>query len=280
MHYVTQSLEKPATVYFDNFFTGLELLQHLRNQYGIFSLGTVRSSLRGCQSKLISDKMLKKKGRGASQQLVCNENKVAVVKWFDNKVVTLASSFVDSFPKEKIKRYTKETKSRVDVDCPQIVKQYNAHIGGVDLADMLISLYRSNFKTKRWYMAIFSQAIDICVNNSWLMYRKDRQNEKKTLDTKNVSCSTCNGTLTKKQDPSGMFKSETAAAAKIKAPVAPRPPNYVRFDNVGHLPTFVSQGRCKNCKKGFTSVYCNKCNLRLCMREKRNCFYQYHVLNA
>ncbi|KAH9632995.1 hypothetical protein HF086_000355 [Spodoptera exigua] len=88
---------------------------------------------------LLSDKALAKKGRGASHQIVCNEKKLAVVKWYDNKVVTLVSSFVDSHPKEKIKRYSKETKSRVDVDCPQIVKQYNAHMGGVDLADMSVS---------------------------------------------------------------------------------------------------------------------------------------------
>ncbi|XP_047518990.1 piggyBac transposable element-derived protein 4-like [Pieris napi] len=142
--------EKPSTVYFDNFFTSLELIQHLRNEYGLFSLGTIKNNrLRGCQTILSSDKVLAKKGRGANQQIVCNANKIAVVKWFDNKVVTLASSYVDSHPKEKIKRYCKETKSKVDVECPQnIVKHYNAHMSGVDLSDM-ISLYRSNFKTKR-----------------------------------------------------------------------------------------------------------------------------------
>lgn len=60
---------------------------------------------------LLSNKALAKKGRGASQKVVCNEKKLAVVKWYDNKVVTLVSSFVDP----------KETKTRVDVDCPQIV---------------------------------------------------------------------------------------------------------------------------------------------------------------
>ncbi|KAF9409713.1 hypothetical protein HW555_011003 [Spodoptera exigua] len=149
--------EKPATVYFDNFFTSLELIQQLRNRYGIFSLGTVRS----CQEMLLSDKALAKKGRGASHQIVCNEKKLAVVKWYDNKVVTL-----ELFQKNRI-----------------------------------------------------------------------RQTESK----------------------------ENEVSVKIKTPVAPRPPDSVRYDNIGHLPTFVPQGRCKYCKKGYTSVYCNKCNLRLCI---------------
>lgn len=129
---------KPATVYFDNFFTSLELIHHLRDEYGIFSLGTIKANrLRGCQNKMLTDKRLSKKGRGASKQVVCNNNRIAVVKWFDNKVVTLASSFVASYPLGKIQRYCKESKAKTEVNCPRIVKEYNAHMGGVDLADVL-----------------------------------------------------------------------------------------------------------------------------------------------
>lgn len=267
---------KPGVVYFDNFFTSLELIRYLRDEYGIFSLGTIRSNrLRGCQDKLLSDKALIKKGRGTSQQLVCNTNKLAVVKWCDNKVVTLASSFVDSEPKEKIKRYSKEKKARIDVDCPQIVKQYNAHMGGVDLADMLVALYRSNLKTKRWYMALFSQALDICVNNAWLQHRRDR-NLKQQLPLKKFRVEIIKELLQRNRFRQ-FAETNTDAPVKIKAPVAPRPPDSVRYDNVGHLPTFITQGRCKYCKNGFTKVCCSKCNLRLCFLEKRNCFYNYHV---
>lgn len=268
---------KPSTVYFDNFFTSLELIRHLREEYGILSLGTIKNNrLRSCQEKIISDKALAKKGRGASQQLVCNHNKLAVVKWIDNKVVTLASSFVDCHPKEKVKRYSKEVKSRVDVECPQIVKQYNAHMGGVDLADMLVSLYRSNFKTKRWYMALFAQALDICVNNGWLLYRKEAVGVKSQLTLKKFRIQLVTELLQKHRTRQTSSQ-ENEASDKIKAPVAPRPPESVRYDNIGHLPTFLTQGRCKYCKKGYTSVCCAKCNLRLCMLEKRNCFYHFHV---
>lgn len=56
--------------------------------------------------------------------------------------------------------------------CPQIVKHYNRHIGGVDLADMLIALYQSSIKSHRWYLNIFSQILDICINNGWLLRRR------------------------------------------------------------------------------------------------------------
>jgi len=49
-----------STMYFDNFFTTPELIHHLRKEYGILSLGTVRQNrLRNCP--LLDDKKLKKK---------------------------------------------------------------------------------------------------------------------------------------------------------------------------------------------------------------------------
>ncbi|XP_028173039.1 piggyBac transposable element-derived protein 3-like [Ostrinia furnacalis] len=70
-----------SVVYFDNFFTSMELVNYLREQMGIFSLGTIRSNrLRGAENKLLPDKVLKKKSKGTYSQVVCNKNKLCVVK--------------------------------------------------------------------------------------------------------------------------------------------------------------------------------------------------------
>ena len=66
---------------------------------------------------------------------------------------------------------TKKKKS--DVACPYVIKEYNKHMGGVDLADMLVSLYRIQMKSHRWCLSIFVQAIDICINNAWLLRNCD-----------------------------------------------------------------------------------------------------------
>ncbi|XP_046974849.1 piggyBac transposable element-derived protein 3-like [Vanessa cardui] len=130
--------QKPCSViYFDNFFTSIELMHHLRSEYGIFSLGTVRTNrLRGAEKKLPSDKELKKKGRGAFAQVVSNEHNIAVVKWFDNKFVVAVSTYVDAYPVQNIMRYKKEEKKKALVTCPNLIKHYNGNMGGVDLADM------------------------------------------------------------------------------------------------------------------------------------------------
>lgn len=43
---------------------------------------------------------------------------------------------------------------------------------GLDLADMLIVLYRSPMKTDRWYLKVLVHYVDICKVNSWLLYRQ------------------------------------------------------------------------------------------------------------
>lgn len=274
---------KPAIVYFDNYFSSLELIHLLRSEHGIFSLGTIRANrLRGCQEKLPSDKDLLKKGRGSSKQVVCNKNKLSVVKWHDNKSVILASSYVDSFPMEIIRRFSKETKSKIDIPCPQIVKHYNSHMGGVDLCDMLISLYRTNYKTKRWYMALFSQVLDICVNNAWIMYRKDCARYNKVPNSLKIFRIMVYYELLSKQrmragTSTSLEKTQQAKFEKIQKPSGPRPTDAIRCDNIGHMPDYTTApGRCKFCKKGMTNVICCKCNLRLCFVKKCNCYKQFH----
>ena len=45
-------------------------------------------------------------------------------------------------------------------------------MGAVDLSDMLISLYRTKFKAKPWYLKIMAHCIDIWKVNTWLIYRR------------------------------------------------------------------------------------------------------------
>ncbi|KAF9405413.1 hypothetical protein HW555_013841, partial [Spodoptera exigua] len=257
-----KTIPDPAcfVVYFDNFFTNLELIHYLREEMGIFSLGTIRANrLRGAEKKLMSDKALKKNPRGSHSQVVCNNKKVCVVKWYDNKCVTTASSYVDVHPISTIQRYDKEKKMRSALPCPEIIKQYNAHMG-VDLADMLIALYRTELKGHRWYLPLVSQLLDMCITNSWILYRRN-VGSVKTMSLKNFRYNIAKNlllshrTTTRHTD---NVKGPTPSKL-IKAPVAPRPTTEISSDQLGHFPTFGTKGRCKLCIKGQTTLSCTKC---------------------
>ena len=59
---------------------------------------------------------------------------------------------------------------------------------------------------------------------------------------------------------------------------SPIPDNNIKFDCIGHFPLFgEKQHRCRHCPKGYSRVYCSKCNTYLCLVMDRNCFYDFHV---
>ena len=98
-----------------------------------------------------------------------------VVKLVDNNVVQFVSNFIGIEPMTSIERRCKKEKKKKDIPCPQIVKQYNKSIAGIDLADMVIALYRIPCKTKHWYQKIFWHLVDIAKGNAWLLYRRHYQ---------------------------------------------------------------------------------------------------------
>ncbi|XP_051864255.1 piggyBac transposable element-derived protein 3-like [Drosophila albomicans] len=123
---LTQTVEtfKNHIIYFDNFYTSLPLMVYLRAK-GIYSLGTVRGN------RIPNDKL---------------PNDIAIditnVLWKDSKPVRFLFTYVGvkqfqrTTPREgtaKAARFGRKAKRHISIDCPQIVHEYNAHMGGVDL---------------------------------------------------------------------------------------------------------------------------------------------------
>ena len=160
-------------LYFDNWFTFLELQLQLHT-LAIWSVGTVTSNrLRGCILK--SEKELKKMGRGSADTAVDANLGLVIVRCFDNSAVQLSSAHTALEPVTTVQRWDRKAHKHVNVNCPAIVKEYNEHMGGVDLFDMLMSLYKVDHKTAKWYRHIFLWALNVAVINGWLLYRRHSQ---------------------------------------------------------------------------------------------------------
>ena len=158
-------------VYFDNLFTSINLVKHLKAE-GIWALGTIRSSrLAGADKLLKSKKVLVAAGRGSIEYRVNANSNIALVRWLDNGLVQLVSSFVGIGNGNPVKRWSAKEKKKIDVPCPQIVHEYNKHMGGVDLCDMLMALYRIKLRTRKWYTHIVYYCIGVAIVNGWLLYR-------------------------------------------------------------------------------------------------------------
>jgi hypothetical protein len=114
---------------------------------GFHFTGTIAAN-RLHDAPLMSEKELKKDGGRGTYDSVCESNDdLCLVRWLDNKAVTLLSTYIGPTPTTKVKRYDCTIKKHVDVDRPAVVGTYNANMGGIDLFDMMCTLYKRQVKT-------------------------------------------------------------------------------------------------------------------------------------
>lgn len=274
--HLCKSIVKPhlKSVFFDNFFSGVQLVDYLKKEMNLIATGTIRSNrLDGCVLK--SDKELKKAGRGTYDAK--SRNGVQITKWMDSKCVHVVSSHAGVEPVGLAQRYDKVAKKAVSVPCPRVIQLYNSKMGGVDLNDMLVEIHRSPTRSRRWYMCLIGYFTDVAVVNSWLIYKRHAKSlgiDKLPIKSSKLFRLSISKALMACEDkrPVPIVKNV------IKTPRGYRPDAAVRFDCENHWPSFeTTQSRCKFCKDGFTTIICAKCNVNLCFRPTRQCFNSFHL---
>ena len=110
-------------------------------------------------------------GRGADDYRTEAGTNIMTLRWYDYKPVYLVSSYKGRHPVETVKRWSVAERRYVEFPRPETMKEYFCHMGGVDLQDMLVALYRLNIGVKRYYLRIVFHLLDMCVVNAWLLYR-------------------------------------------------------------------------------------------------------------
>ena len=294
---LTQSLPKKVNhkVFFDNFFSSIAIMNHLKND-GFWAVATIRKDrLKGADKHLLSEKELKKKGRGSFDFVVEANSGVTVIRWFDNGLVQLLSNYVGNDLAAQARRWSKKEGRFINIDRPAMVVKYNSNMGGVDLCDMLMSMYRIRHRSTKYYMHMVFYCIGVAVVNGWLLYRRH-------LTQKNVPCKNHMSLLMFQTEIAvGLCKAGKSSAAaarsrgrpsstspvptatpsrKRKATSAPNPTRDVQFDQCGHFPVFQEkQQRCRHCKSGYSHLKCCKCEVHLCLVKCRNCFNAFHGVN-
>jgi hypothetical protein len=289
MH-LCNGLEKYSRLYCDNFFTSIALFVQLK-EMGIYATGTLRSN-RSCGATILmlSDKELSKKGRGSHDQRTDQFKGVTVVKWYDNRAVLLASTLNGIDPLGTLERWDKKLKASRQIPAPALITDYNHHMGGVDFADRLLSMYAIPVKTNKWTMRLFYHFLDVAVVNSWLLYRRDceffhipKRDQMKLLDFRSrIAYVLCSSQLPQRKRSAGRISVESQGCSSGKRDK--RLPLYseTQLDGIGHWPTVVEKReRCTLCSTTLHAVFsrtkCIKCDRHLCLNGERNCFISFHM---
>ena len=91
---------------------------------------------------------MKKTGRGTLKEFTDLKAGLALIAWYDNRRVLMISNFLGKDPVGNCKRYDAKKKAVISVARPACVELYNKFMGGVDKADMFLSLYRTKYRRK------------------------------------------------------------------------------------------------------------------------------------
>lgn len=249
-------------IFFDNYFSSYRLFEKLYEmQY--FATGTMRDN-RTNKCPLENMKSFKKRERGAYDFAVDENIQLTLVRWNDNAIVTVASNNFSVEPLANTKRFNRKERKDVQIPQPDMIKQYNTYMGGVDLHDNAIANYRTTIRGKKWWWPLFINTLDSTVANCWKLYRKVNSSNMSQLDFKSYIAVR-------------LLKSDDASSKKstVGRPSKEPIPSEVRLDRVGHVimkHPDKARRRCKQCKS-HTIYLCAKCQIHL----HTDCFVNYHT---
>lgn len=249
-------------LYFDNFYTSMPLMVYLRAR-GIYSLGTVRSN-RIPNCKLPADKDIADEERANPNQQTA-----------------------------KTPHYDRKQKQFIEMDClSTIIREYNSHMGGVDLMDGLMGRYHIRAKTRDPMTRLFYHFIDMAATNSYVLYHRilaeqrndsNNVNEEKPLELpafrEEIAAGLVAYQVKRVGRPPTMPQDHSSEASSV-GKRAQHPVDDIRFDGYDHLPKWLDKEggkkKCKLCKTSQTQCTCDKCNIHLCCSNAKNCFSAYH----
>ena len=241
---------KKHKLFFDNLFASPELLIQLKSM-DIYAIGTLRQDrTRGCQ--LPTESAMRKEGRGTMCAFVEKKAELVICTWYDNRA----------------NRFDRRNRKMIQVLRPASVDVYNPFMGGVDKAGMLLSLYRSKMRSRKWYHRIVVHLVSLALINSFSVYRQ-MGGTGSLLDFQLDVCR-C---LLKADPPIDTDEDVANPVSQSRYLSANQVPVPVRHDRVNHWPIKCEKvNRCK--QSGCTKRTRFLCQVYLCVLS--DCFVKSH----
>ena len=129
-----------------------------------------------------------------------------------------------------------------------MVQEYNTHMGGVDLWDMFLALFRVRVRSTKFQMYIVYYCVGVAITNEWLIYRR-YCDQKKISKKKQIDLCTFQSRIAKalllgkkeQQTPKRSHLSTITNDKKRNVVANPILVVDVRYERVGHFPVFTDK---------------------------------------
>ena len=231
----------------------------------ILSCGTIRANRKGLPKDLKSDKQL---ARGESD--IRQGEGLNLVKWMDNKSVLVVSTCCGPVSNSEVERRQKGKQEKIKIICPDMIKDYNQNMGGVDIMDQKLASYGVDRRARiKFYLRPFFDLLNIAMTNSFVVWMKLNPTSKMT-------------SLEFRRSVTRELILSHRGRERMSSNKASRKRGAVSYpSNVSHLPVLSDiRKRCRLCAdQGAdfkTDVTCATCKNHLCLTKNRNCFHDFH----
>ena len=95
------------------------------------------------------------------------------LKWMDKRPVSVLSTIHDDSTTQEGTRITQK---------PTVIVQYNTYMGGVDLADQLVTYYGYPHVSRKWWKQVFYHLFDTTLVNAYILYCQCTPNRLSRMD--------------------------------------------------------------------------------------------------
>uniref|UniRef100_A0A1B0GEK4 PiggyBac transposable element-derived protein domain-containing protein n=1 Tax=Glossina morsitans morsitans TaxID=37546 RepID=A0A1B0GEK4_GLOMM len=105
---------------------------------------------------------------GTVRTVAYGENNITFLAWKDKRIVTMLSNYNSTGMESTLR--TLRCGDFISIDKPQIVLDYIANMGGVDLADQYAATYCFLRKYLKWWRKLFFWGLEMSAINSFILY--------------------------------------------------------------------------------------------------------------
>lgn len=245
----------------DRYYTSITLAEELRKM-NCHLTGTININRKGVPTQMKKPKLT------ANKTVAYRKNNTTLLAWKDKRVVTMLTNYYTT-QIQSTSRILHGGNVKV-VKKPEMLLEYTANMGGVDRADQYASTYCFLRKSLKWWRKLFFWGLEICVINSYIIYRISKQTNDETPMTHYKFVKTLISQL----------RGEFRAPRSHPTPSS----DAERLDNKLHIPDVGKKRDCIVCSRRNqdggrrqTTYYCQTCPSQPTMHIKE-CFKIYHTV--
>ena len=273
-------------LYTDNYYTSPQLYLTLYKK-GINACGTVRTNRKEFPPELVHRKG-ERFERGFYDYR--SNGPLLAAFWVDRRFIhfltTLHTALPSSGAVTTIMRREADG-SRVEVQCPPLLPDYQTYMRGVDRGDQMIGFYNAGRRSKKWWKRVFFHILECCILNAYVLDSHVRPLEHALRGRKKRDYLSFRIELAEMLI--GTFRSRQRAGRRVSA-------EHSQLDRLnpalGHWPVSATnkldcvvcslrrkkQGLPRAGNRHESRIKCCHCNVHLCVDQERDCFCKYHSL--